>query len=218
VKRGTAQAGCSRSITPFEGPPPSKLPLIAGILPLTPRASSDIRCGLTAHRAASMGRSNRALGDPEIAVVDCSCRLGRALARPNTYTRRLLMLLRPLRELRLNIRSPQGIVRAAFNPLQKTRMRPIASGPGQPMMNGIDVNVIEMPLEITLIADRMLPESPLPDALLALCAPTLVSSGSAIDLDVRACKCFFHQAPTRRKICVAIGQRPKLCRWSGRTT
>jgi hypothetical protein len=77
------------------------------------------------------------------------------------------------------------------------------------MMNGIDVNVIEMPLEITLIADRMLPESPLPDALLTLCAPTLVSRGSVIGLDVRPRKCLFDQAPTRRKIRVAIGQRPK---------
>jgi hypothetical protein len=77
------------------------------------------------------------------------------------------------------------------------------------MMNGIDVNVIEMPLEITLIADRMLPESPLPDALLALRAPTFVSRGSTIRLDVRACKRFFDQAPARRKIRVAIGQRPK---------
>ena len=33
-------------------------------------------------------------------------------------------------------------------------------------MNGIDLNVIEMPLEITLIADRMLTESLLADAVL----------------------------------------------------
>jgi hypothetical protein len=84
------------------------------------------------------------------------------------------------------------------------------------MMNGIDVNVIEMLLEITLIADRMLPESPLPDALLALCAATLVSNGSAIGLDVRARKRFFDQTPTRRKIRVAIGQRPKRMQMVGK--
>src|SRR5437879_238231 len=77
------------------------------------------------------------------------------------------------------------------------------------MMNRIDVNVIEMPLEITLIADRVLPEACLPDALLALCAPTLVSRGSAIGFDVRACECFFDQTSTSRKVRVAIWQRPK---------
>jgi hypothetical protein len=72
------------------------------------------------------------------------------------------------------------------------------------MMNGIDVNVIQMPLEITLIADRMLLESHLPDALLALCAPTLVSSGSVIGLGVRARVRFFDQAHQRDNIAIEL--------------
>jgi len=77
------------------------------------------------------------------------------------------------------------------------------------MMNRIDVNIIEMPLEITLVADRVLPEPPLPDALLALCAPTVVSKRSVVGPDVRAGKRFFDQTPTGLKVHVALGQRPK---------
>src|SRR5438067_545320 len=77
------------------------------------------------------------------------------------------------------------------------------------MMNGIDVDVVEMFLEISLVADRVLPESPLPHALLAFCLPALVSRGSTIGLDVPARKRFLDQAPPSRKVHVPIRQRPK---------
>jgi hypothetical protein len=54
-------------------------------------------------------------------------------------------------------------------------MWPIAWRCREPMMYGIDVDVVEMPGEIGLVTDGMLPETPLPDTLFAFGTPALTA-------------------------------------------
>jgi len=56
----------------------------------------------------------------------------------------------------------------------KRRMRPIADPRDQPMLERVDVAIFDMARVISLIADQMLPEPPLPDATFrrAPCEPS----------------------------------------------
>lgn len=48
-------------------------------------------------------------------------------------------------------------------------MRPIPHPPHQPVFYRVVMHVIDMPLQINIVADLVLPEAPLPDPLLAFC-------------------------------------------------
>ena len=50
----------------------------------------------------------------------------------------------------------------------KRRMRPVAHAGDETMLDGINVDVIDVPFEIPVVADRMLPKSPLPQRVFAI--------------------------------------------------
>jgi hypothetical protein len=57
---------------------------------------------------------------------------------------------------------------AAPDVSMKRRMRPILRLPHQPMLDRIEMHIIDMPLQINIVANLVFPETPLPDSLLAL--------------------------------------------------
>ena len=56
----------------------------------------------------------------------------------------------------------------ALDELMETAVRPVDDTRDIPMLHRIKMNVVDMPLKIRVIADRMLPVAALPDAFLAL--------------------------------------------------
>ena len=47
-------------------------------------------------------------------------------------------------------------------------MRPVAHPRDKPVLHGIEVDIVDVVLEIALIANRMLPEAPLPERVLSV--------------------------------------------------
>ena len=47
-------------------------------------------------------------------------------------------------------------------------MRPVSHARDEAMLDGIDVDVIDVSLKISIVADRMLPKSPLPQRELSI--------------------------------------------------
>ena len=62
---------------------------------------------------------------------------------------------------------PIGSVNSFFDPTVKARMFPLMRTPRMSVLHRIVVNIIHMPGKILLIANEMLPEPPLPNAVLA---------------------------------------------------
>ena len=57
---------------------------------------------------------------------------------------------------------------ASFDIAMKTAMRPIDYTGDVPVLDGVEMNVIDMPIEISFIANGVLPVAALPDAFLPL--------------------------------------------------
>jgi hypothetical protein len=93
---------------------------------------------------------------------------------------------------------------AACNILFETAMRPIADAADESMFYGIEVNVIDMPLKVGVVPDRVLPIPPLPQSSLAL--RDLARCAREID-GQSARKAALDQARTQRKIGV-IWRKP----------
>ncbi len=83
-------------------------------------------------------------------------------------------------------------------------MRPILDICHQPMLHRIPVNIVHTRLQILLIPDKVLPESPLPDPALARAAARCGISSPRQGLRERG----LDQPPARRKIRVSVWQRP----------
>jgi hypothetical protein len=79
------------------------------------------------------------------------------------------------------------------------RMRPIARTRDKPMFYWIEMNVIDVGLQITLVADCVFPKSGLPQVF---------ALRAVIVFNQRVGKPRFNQFPTYRKIMIACGERP----------
>src|SRR6187431_2576526 len=83
-------------------------------------------------------------------------------------------------------------------------MGPIRNPRHISMLDWIDMNVVDVAGQIVLIADRVLPIAPLPDAALTF--------GSATGRNSLTCKVArkrrFNQPPARWKIPIVLGHRP----------
>src|SRR5215471_10875153 len=84
-------------------------------------------------------------------------------------------------------------------------MRPIPHPRHQPMLNGVDMDVVDVTREVAFIPNRMLPIPPLPNAAFALGG---AASGNPFTAGEPARERRFDQPPTHRKIRIALGQRP----------
>ncbi len=94
---------------------------------------------------------------------------------------------------------------AAPDVRMKRRMRPILRLLHQPMFDWIEMHIIDMPLQINIIANLMFPETPLPDSLLAL-----RSFAGRESFARRQCagEQAFDQAPAPAEIGVTVRQSP----------
>jgi len=77
------------------------------------------------------------------------------------------------------------------------------------MLDRVDMDVVEMRHEISVVADGVLPESPLPDGLLAFGTPALAALRVLMGLEIAASESFLDQTPSGREIRVALGQSPE---------
>src|SRR3954469_14063441 len=85
-------------------------------------------------------------------------------------------------------------------------MRPIRRMPDQAMLDRVEMNVVRVRGEISLVADRVFPISPLPDAAFTTHAsyrwPTFVDRQSLREGNL-------DRAPAAGKIVVSLGQGPQ---------
>ena len=79
---------------------------------------------------------------------------------------------------------------------------PVAHPRDQPMLDGIDVDVIDMPNEVAFIPNGVLPIAALPDAALA---PRGAARGYPFAAGDAARECRFDQPPARCEIGIAFG-------------
>ena len=84
----------------------------------------------------------------------------------------------------------------------KRRIRPIAHSGDKAMLHGIEMNIIDVPFEILLVANGVFPESTLPQRDFAISVPRDWSTG----LDDGGGEPTLDQMPTIRKIGVSLGQ------------
>jgi hypothetical protein len=66
-----------------------------------------------------------------------------------------------------SLAAPIALQVAPCNIMLETAVRPITDPADQPVLDGVEMNVIDVPLEIGIISDCMLPIPPLPQASLA---------------------------------------------------
>jgi hypothetical protein len=96
-------------------------------------------------------------------------------------------------------------IRAAPHHSREGRIRPVFHAPYVSMLDRVEMYVIDVPLEILLVAQRMFPVSSLPNTALA-------SGGAArrnrFASGQGAGECRFDQAPAHGKIGVAFRQSP----------
>lgn len=85
----------------------------------------------------------------------------------------------------------------------KRGVRPISNSRDETVLNGIEVNVIHMPLEITLVANSVLPESALPQGHLAIwkACDRVSRSNNSIG------KSTFDERQADRKVRISVRQR-----------
>lgn len=67
---------------------------------------------------------------------------------------------------------PVDRIASVTHEAMKARMRPVAHARHMAMLDWIEVDVIDVVGPVAIIADRVLPEAPVPDAALALLAPS----------------------------------------------
>lgn len=106
---------------------------------------------------------------------------------------------------RLGVAAPIDRKHARAHVAMKRRIRPIADPRDQPMFERIDVAIFNMPRVVSLIADQMLPEPPLPDAAFAA---RPANRADPFLFWQRFRKAALDQPPAGRKIAVAGWQRP----------
>ena len=105
--------------------------------------------------------------------------------------------------------SPIQIVNTFRNPTMKRGVRPICGARNVTMFHRVEVNVIEMCLEVVFIFNRMLPETPLPDA-----SPSILFSrvrGALFQsplFQISFCEFLFYPAPAFREVGISRRQRP----------
>src|SRR4029077_20447999 len=87
----------------------------------------------------------------------------------------------------------------------KRRVRPIAHPRHQPVLEWIDVAILDMAGIVGFIADQVFPESPLPDATFVTCEANIAA---AFLLWQQPCKAAFDEPPAGREVSVTWGQRP----------
>src|SRR4051812_1254613 len=85
-------------------------------------------------------------------------------------------------------------------------MRPIYRSTHMSMLDRIVMNVVRVTLEVSLIANRMLPETMLPDAAFSGRDP---SARQAFTFWDAARECRLDSMPSRRKVGIAWRQRPR---------
>ena len=68
----------------------------------------------------------------------------------------------------VHISTPVGGKQATFDEAMKAAMRPVCDAFDATILDGIKVNVIDMTLEVCVVANRVLPIATLPNTLLAL--------------------------------------------------
>src|SRR5467141_770990 len=93
-----------------------------------------------------------------------------------------IRLFRPLSEIPTAFADISGPVirqQALSHTPVKRRMRPIAHARYESVLDRIEVDVIDMPREVALVADGVLPEPPLPKRQIAVRPP--LQLGPAID-------------------------------------
>ena len=101
--------------------------------------------------------------------------------------------------------APVGRIHSCLDKLFARGIRPIRCLRHISMFHGIEINVIAMTREISLVAQRVLPKAPLPDATLAFAdaaGRTLLASGHHLG-EFR-----FNQAPARGEISIPRRQCP----------
>src|SRR5262249_21391489 len=101
---------------------------------------------------------------------------------------------------------------------REARMRPVARRRYEPMMDRVEVDVVQVGGEISVIADGVLPEAPLPDSMLSLGEPTGVPLWCSVRLQVGSRERLLDQTPARREFCVSFRQRPQRTQMIGSTT
>ena len=65
---------------------------------------------------------------------------------------------------------PIARIHTFFHVPMNGRIRPIDRTPDMPMLDGVEMDVIEMPFEIDVIPDEVFPKAPLPDRRFAMLA------------------------------------------------
>ena len=76
------------------------------------------------------------------------------------------------------------------------------------MMDWIEVDVVEMRGEVTIIPDEMFPKASLPHIPLASCPIEFCALGSTNFLHIGSGEGFFDQAPSRRVVGIVLGKLP----------
>lgn len=89
--------------------------------------------------------------------------------------------------------------------MPKTRMQPIHRPHDPSMLHRIEMDVIDVPQQIEIVADRMFPVAPLPDTSLPSREPHVRST---LRLGDAAAEIRFDAAPAGRKVGIAFRQSP----------
>ena len=106
--------------------------------------------------------------------------------------------------------TPIGRVNPRLDAARKRREWPFSGTFDQAVLYRIVVDVIEVPLEIFLVADHMFPEPPLPHASLSSLPPGVGDFGFApAACKIRRCKSFLYPPPTRWVVGVSARQGPQ---------
>ena len=85
----------------------------------------------------------------------------------------------------------------------KRRVRPIADSGDKTVLDGIEVDVIDVSFKISIVTNGVLPESALPKGVF----PTPVPRDRSARLNDGSRKSTFDQMPSVREICISIRQR-----------
>ena len=113
-----------------------------------------------------------------------------------------------------DIAGPVGRQHAAPDMRVKRRMRPITHPAHQPVLDRVEMHVVDVPLEIALVPDRVLPEAPLPERVFAIAMAFDRYTGG--NKPMRECALIRRQRPEKSES--PEGSVQMACRWSGRIT
>jgi hypothetical protein len=189
----------------------------------TTQCSSD---GVT-YRAASVGRKSAAPSATNCRLQIGLCPtmmvwvIGSACACFGRFDSSQLTRLRWL----AGDAHPSRRVQHAGNTAMKGRMRPLRQMLDQTVLHRIEMNVVQIRREVPVVADRVLPVSPLPDTAFAPASRMTGDRGSPTRTDFENPCLIARQRPGNRRPLPAIacpwlepGSTGRQCMWSGSTT